>query len=351
MGHIDFEAWLRPISDAAPCGDNLEYDVEFGELDRAARTTPEQVIGNTVVAAEPPDWAAVLRRSTGLFNRTKDLRVAMQLLKALLVTEGITGFRDGLELLARLLTEYWDSVHPQLDPEDDNDPTLRVNVLSELCGRETVLRDLRSAPLARSQALGTVTYRDIAFATGELKPVDGATPKSMAEISAVFLDCDADELLATAAAALTCVHRLAEIEATLSAKVSAAQAVDLSPPLVLMRSIVKFLQERVSERGLIIEPEAASGGPSAPARSDQRGPGAAPAAVPAMAGEITSRDEVVRLLERICAYYDKFEPSSPVPLLLTRAKRLVSKSFIDVLRDIAPDAVAQAEAVRGRDAS
>jgi type VI secretion system protein ImpA len=59
---------------------------------------------------------------------------------------------------------------------------------------------------------------------------------------------------------------------------------------------------------------------------------------------------VVRLLECICAYYEKYEPSSPVPLLLTRAKRLVSKNFIDALRDIAPDAVAQAEAVRGRDA-
>ena len=118
-----------------------------------------------------------------------------------------------------------------------------------------------------------------------------------------------------------------------------------------MRSIVKFLQERVSERGLIIEPEAASGNPSAPARINQPGPGTAPAAVPTMAGDITSRDEVVRLLERICAYYEKYEPSSPVPLLLARAKRLVSKNFIDVLRDIAPDAVAQAEAVRGRDGS
>jgi type VI secretion system protein ImpA len=351
VGHLDLEGLLRPAADAAPCGDNLEYDPEFGELDRAARTTPEQVIGNTVIAAEPPDWRVVSRRATALFGRTKDLRVAMQLVKALLVTEGIPGFRDGLELLARLLTEYWDGVHPQLDPEDDNDPTPRVNVLSELCGRETLLRDLRSAPLARSQALGTVTYRDVALAIGEVKPVHGATPKSMAEIEAVFLDCDADELLAMAAAALTCVHRLAEIEAILGAKVSAARAVDLSPALVLMRGIVKFLQERVSERGLIIEPEAASGGPSAPARIDQPGAGAAPTAVPAMTGEITSRDEVVRVLERICAYYDKFEPSSPVPLLLTRAKRLVAKNFIDVLRDIAPDAVAQAEAVRGRDAS
>jgi type VI secretion system protein ImpA len=350
MGQLDLEALLRPVSHVAPCGDNLEYDSEFRELERAAEPKPEHAIGNTVVAAELPDWQAVLRHATGLFDRTKDLRVAMRLAKALLVTGGIPGFRDGLDLVARLLTEQWDGVHPQLDPDDDNDPTLRVNIVSELCSRETVLKDLRSAPLARSRAIGSVTYRDVALATGELKPIDGAAPKDMAEIRAVFLDCDAGELLATTAAAQACVHRIAEIEDTLTARVSASRAVEFSPALALMRGIVKFLQERVTERGLIVEPEVTSGGPPTETRDDQADLHALPVA-PSISGEVTNRDDVVRLLDRICAYYEKYEPSSPIPLLLTRAKRLISKDFIDVLRDIAPDAVAQAEAIRGRDAS
>ena len=36
------------------------------------------------------------------------------------------------------------------------------------------------------------------------------------------------------------------------------------------------------------------------------------------------------------------EPSSPIPLFVERAKRLVSKDFLEVLADIAPDALAQA---------
>jgi type VI secretion system protein ImpA len=86
MGQLDLEALLRPVSHVAPCGDNLEYDSEFRELERAAEPTPEHAIGNTVVAAELPDWQAVLRRAAGLFDRTKDLRVAMRLAKALLMT-------------------------------------------------------------------------------------------------------------------------------------------------------------------------------------------------------------------------------------------------------------------------
>ena len=46
-------------------------------------------------------------------------------------------------------------------------------------------------------------------------------------------------------------------------------------------------------------------------------------------------------------YYERHEPSSPVPLLLKRAKRLVAKDFMEILRDLAPDGVDQAERISG----
>jgi type VI secretion system protein ImpA len=74
-------------------------------------------------------------------------------------------------------------------------------------------------------------------------------------------------------------------------------------------------------------------------------PGAATRAAPS--GEVNSRQDVIRLLDKICAYYEKHEPSSPVPLLLTRARRLVDKSFIEILQDLAPEGLGQARQVGG----
>src|SRR5690242_21313615 len=37
------------------------------------------------------------------------------------------------------------------------------------------------------------------------------------------------------------------------------------------------------------------------------------------------------------------EPSSPIPLLLERAKRLVAKDFLEVLAELAPDALGRSE--------
>jgi type VI secretion system protein ImpA len=63
--------------------------------------------------------------------------------------------------------------------------------------------------------------------------------------------------------------------------------------------------------------------------------------------DIKSRQDAIRALDAVIAYFRAHEPSSPVPLFLERAKRLVSKSFIEVLQDIAPDGLTQAHLIGG----
>ena len=106
-----------------------------------------------------------------MLERTRDLRVAVYLTRALLNTDGLPGFADGLALLEGLLERYWDQVYPQLDPDDDNDPTLRINTIVALCDPETTLYDLRGAPLVSSRALGRFSLRDVQIAAGLLTPV------------------------------------------------------------------------------------------------------------------------------------------------------------------------------------
>jgi type VI secretion system protein ImpA len=53
------------------------------------------------------------------------------------------------------------------------------------------------------------------------------------------------------------------------------------------------------------------------------------------------------MIDRICDYYARQEPSSPVPLILMRARGLVDKTFIDIMRDLAPDGLAQVTVVTG----
>ena len=64
-------------------------------------------------------------------------------------------------------------------------------------------------------------------------------------------------------------------------------------------------------------------------------------------GAIRSRQDAIRALDAVAQFFRQNEPSSPIPLFLERAKRLVSKDFLEVLADIAPEAIPQARAAGG----
>ena len=69
---------------------------------------------------------------------------------------------------------------------------------------------------------------------------------------------------------------------------------------------------------------------------------------PALAtNQLATRADVIAALDRLCDYYARHEPSSPVPLLLHRARGLVDKSFVDLLKDLAPEGLAQLTSVVG----
>src|SRR5207249_945184 len=93
----------------------------------------------------------------------------------------------------------WASLHPQLDPDDNNDPTIRINALAVLSDG-TTLNVLRSASLLRSRSFGKVGLRELAFASGEVAPPSDAPKWETAAIEAAFQDCPLSELEGTAGA-------------------------------------------------------------------------------------------------------------------------------------------------------
>jgi type VI secretion system protein ImpA len=67
-----------------------------------------------------------------------------------------------------------------------------------------------------------------------------------------------------------------------------------------------------------------------------------------MGGDLRSREDVLRALDAVSAYYARHEPSSPVPLLVERCKRLVTMSFLEIVKDMLPEGVSTLQAVVGK---
>lgn len=340
---MDLEEWLAPVSDASPCGPNLEYDPAFLELEEAAKAQPDQEFGTDDgsgvhrIEGSGPEWGQVSRLARDLLARTKDLRVAIHLLRALTRTEGFAGFQRGTALIHALLDRYWESIHPELDAEDDNDPTMRVNALAPLTAAEAVVGDLREAWLVRTRQAGPVTVRDIEVMAGKL-PARTDTPLSETQINGMLAAGIAEdpELPARVRGAFETVKA---IETLVGDKVGSGQAIDLKPILASLFS-VRQVVDRIAPQSTPGTEVVGTVGEAA---------GDAPSAIQAVVrlGEIRSREDVVTTLERVCEYLLKNEPGNPVPLVLRRAQRMMNMNFLELLNDLAPDGLSQAETVVG----
>jgi len=333
---FDVDQLISPISDESPSGDNLEYEPEFGELERAAQGKAEQIMGDDVVDAEPPDWRSVIAQSQELLGRSKDLRIAVLLVRAGINVHGPKGFADGVAVIRGLLESYWDSVHPQLDAEDNDDPTFRVNSILPLSDRDGLLHDLLVMPIVSSKAVGSFSLRDVRMAAGELQaPDDGGQVPDTALINAALMDCDLDELQANAAAIDAAIADLGKCEAIFAENIGAANSPDIDKLVKEVKQVKKVYAEALVSRGIGIEVLEGEGG-------------AAGGAVAArISGEVNSREDVTLLLGKICTFYERNEPSSPIPILLQRVKRLVSMDYLEIMNELTPDAVKQAKALAG----
>ena len=174
---------LKSHGEDAPSGENLEYDPDFIAMELAAQPEEERQAGSEIVEGSDPDYKDLANKARVILERSHDIRAAVYLADSELRLNGLSGFAEITTYIRGCLEQYWDTCHPQLDEEDDNDPMMRINVVSGLAGRTTILRGLRSAaPLTNSRVMGRITLRDFDILNGDVEPSEDETPKSSSEI-------------------------------------------------------------------------------------------------------------------------------------------------------------------------
>jgi type VI secretion system protein ImpA len=326
---INVDDLLKPVSDDKPCGDDFTYHPSFQNLESLAVGKPETQFS----PAEEPQWKDVRDAAIEVLGQSKHLTAGVLLTRSLLKTDGMDGLRDGLAVMRGLTERYWPDVYPKLDPEDNNDPTQRLNILSTLSGNKFAL-DLRKVVLCQSPAMGQITLDQVLSA--KEKSAKGESSPELTQIQAAFRDIGPDMAKATLSVVDDAIENAKGIETFLDTTLGAGQGVNF-----------ETLNKMLGEMKQSVEPYAVDGaGGASPEGSEpattKNNQGAA-----RISGSIQSRVDVVKALDLICDYYRVQEPSSPVPLILQRAQRLVDKDFMTIMTDLTPEALKQLEIITG----
>ena len=340
MTDEELKAMAGEVPGDDPCGTDCGYDPLYLQLESLAAGEPERNMGDSVIDGKDPDWRAVRKNCLELWARTRDLRVAAYLALSGLALDGLAGLADGIGLMRLLVTDRWDGFWPRLDPDDDNDPMERINILAMVSPAPGAFDDpIRFVPLFRQTRLvpegPRYTLRDLLIAEGE---VDGGDDKVDAALLTAEMTAVPHEAMAAQSAV---VERIAGDLAAIADAVSAQTEQRAMVSFETLQNELKTLRRFYSKFALQ---------PAAREAESPADDGAVDvAAVPARAADISqvqprNRSEALMLLKKGCDYFRTSEPTSPVSFLVERALRMAEMNFMELLAEIDPNGVE-----RGRD--
>jgi type VI secretion system protein ImpA len=220
----------------------------------------------------------------------------------------------------------WEHLHPLPDP-DDGDPYGRVNALTTLREVAVFVADLRAARVVQDRAIGDIDVRAIELASSLSQPIGEETVLGLEPLRRMIAAAveRTPEIRTAAQESLALMQELA----TLANQRLSADAPDLKPVLVLLKAVAAVMPidaVDAGDAGAESEPDAGDG-TSAVRRS--------------LTGAVTNRDDALRAIDMVCEYLERAEPTNPAPLFLRRARQLVNHSFLQLMKELAPDALSE----------
>jgi type VI secretion system protein ImpA len=328
-------AWLQALEgdDSGPCGADLEYDSEVQDLEKAAAGKAETQFSQ----AEPPQWPLVRETAESVMQRTRDLRIAMHWCRASVNLEGFAALPQVLCLLQGLCDGFWEHLHPLPDP-DDGDTFARVGALSGLDKLEGLLGDVRQSLLVNDRRLGGLRVRDVEIALERLAPRADEEVRSQGQIQGALQDLPeaAEALRRQTTEGLFWLKRL---QSVMNDRLGVTEGVDLKA----LRGMLTAVQAVLPAVAEVVEDVAVDGDGEPGAPAPRRGGGGV--------SSVDTRAEAIRAIELVCAYLERSEPTNPAQLLLRRAAKLIDKNFLQLMRELAPEAVAEVARIMGVDPS
>jgi type VI secretion system protein ImpA len=337
-GPLDEQALLDPIAGDNPCGVSLEDSALLLELDAlrlfGKDSPPEAAPGDgdgDGKARQPLEWDRIRAMTLEGLARSKDLRLLSYLGTAALRTDGLIAFNQTLTVAAKWLDAYWVPLYPVID----EDALARRSALNCFADLMAVVDRLRRLPLVTSRQHGIFSLRDMDLASGQIAPGANESRPDEAAMNAAFAEIPEGQLTALHESVTAAVDSLKAIDEKMRSEGGPEMAPSFGPLSSQYSKLLRLCREQLGAR-------ASAGSVASVSES-----GAVPAGAPYAGGAIRSRQDAVRALEAIAEYFRATEPSSPIPLVVDRARRLVSKNFLEVLADIAPEALASARSAGG----
>ena len=316
---LDISALVAPLSDEQPSGPDMYGDANRQQIELAFDRSISDGAAPDVSASQ---WQDAIDLILAQCEQTRDLWLPVYLLRGAAQSGQFDLAIDAAQFLAELIEVRWADVHPQLE---DLGFIGRKTPCESLTRIGDFLGPLERMPLVSHPRLGSFSGADF-----ERFREQGPKAAGFAESRWALAGMGGGGWQEAFAGREAFVGALRGVAVVLTANADGDTATNFKPAYDLRGKMRRAIAAN--------PPAAAAAGSGTPT-------GAAPASAgmdegslgaPVYSGSITSRDDVARAIDAICAYYARFEPASPVPFVLRRARGWVSLRFLGGVRGTGP---------------
>ena len=336
------DEYIKALSPDSVAGLDIEYDEDYLKLLSLVQEKPEQQFGDLIIDAQGPNWDEIYNVSNEiLLNKSKNLHVMSYFTQSSIVRYGLKGLADGLEIIEKNLSAYWDDIYPKLIDEDgDFDPDYRVNSLSLFYANDGILKEVRNSILIKNGlSQKSFRVREIEAILDNRIDQDEEYPGGLERLNIdlqIGLENQNPELIAIERAK----QSLELINALFTEKLEDT-LVKFDVLLQLLEKLHKGMTAAGSNSSQHISAADNSNTVSAETTYQDLKIG--------WSGyQIQSRQDVELLLEKIFIYFEKHEPSHPAPLFIRRIQKLLNLNFYEIMKDISPDSLDRLETLVGQ---
>lgn len=361
---LDFDQIAAPIEGDSPTGPDLRKDYSPDALYRAIKDARQRAgkaekDAYTEDANAEDDWKDVFNRAPDLlYTQSKDLEVACWLTEAMLRLEGYAGLRDGFRACTLLVENFWDSLHPNPDPEDEDiDPDeglIRVAALAGLNGGDyqgTLIAPLKAVNLVdthESGSWGLATFEQ-AVALQQISDPDERAKRlehgavTMEQFIAAAQNTPA-QFFQSLAEDLDEAKQWYE---KLIAAIEERAGYEQTPPSSSILNTINECRQRVQAFINEYAPSLGEGGADAPdgdgsdtgetVATGGGGSGGGPARP---SGPLQSREQAFTLIRQAAEYFRKTEPHSVLSWQLEECVKWGQMSLPDLLKELINDEAA-----------
>ncbi|MEP5761891.1 MAG: type VI secretion system ImpA family N-terminal domain-containing protein [Litoreibacter sp.] len=358
---MDILTLLEPVEGDNPSGAELRNDARFHALQRLLdtaakkeRVTPEGVLNS---GATPTNWDQIASDGLELAASGRDLRLLVIMVRVAYAKSGFSGLLVGLEMLTLTLDQYWDDLHPALRDRDTPQAAAlpRNNALKQLENDDNgLLGDLKFGIMLNPRGIGPILGHEIAIARmtvfeaqsnasgglsqSELDAVAELHTKRVNRVNvamAVLFGEEAERGAAMIKDLIGCENALKALCSSFALKGEFAEGTALT-----LSELTEFLRMvRATLEAVMSDPEPQS----------TTATSAATSVTPPIStwGSIDTRADVEKALDGIIAFYEHTEPSSPIPHLARRMRRMVPMNFLELMEEIAPSGMKEFRSVAG----